>query len=777
MKFKNIFKILILVIFVVVLYGCSNKTKTFTLAQDGNFLIYHGKEVTNETKFSAGTSLVAKVKEDSIPANQMVDKVYINADSVPSDYQYIIVMDKNINLKVLFKEVPTGSSRISLLGEPVTISGGHSDYVFQNGEKVVVTAPEHFAFNYIYIDDVKEYVNAKTYEFVVTKPIKIRVDKEGLMKTHTTISLQYPSNFPVTISNPSSDGYYEINSTITFLAPDNHSFTSQIKVEEDVYNLTGDRFTVTVSDNMQVIFTTSNFLMNTFEVSLETEGLVFENPKQELYAHGSVVKIKTESNKGLDIIDTLTINGKKVVVNQVRYDLTITDDTTVFATFKLYDGPYETVEISTKDKVELKAGEKFYSPSKFVDLVPAGEKEYLVFQKDGTFLVRIDNSTSTHYYKYIVKYEVEEIKIYQNGFGFIDRNEVISVGVENDFSLQLEVKASIINRGNVNEFETINFLLRTNQIGNLDYTVEENGLDVTKLYLEPGDIKFNEDAIGKRFDLIISTSDQKIKIIQPIYVIEGFNINSVEDLKQVTNVAILQADIELEEATSFNNINEMIGNYHVINFDVEADNLISISDRSFQLSNVILKASPKMDLENNILINPNQTMILATNSDVTLDGVIIENTKFGLHSINSIVNIERSKFQNIQESNLVLVQKGEEKADILEEEPKELLLSSTKIINSVLSKTNNASILIVDLDTTENKDPELTLESNTYKNIKIDPEIDELILKKLEDYDPNLVSRDPLWYNLVFIIDGGLIYKNYFDELVVVNKTPNAIIN
>ena len=194
--------------------------------------------------------------------------------------------------------------------------------------------------------------------------------------------------------------------------------------------------------------------------------------------------------------------------------------------------------------------------------------DYLVFQKDGTFKVRIDSNLETKYYLYTVKYSVEEIKIYQNGFGFINRNELVYVGSENEFSLQLEVKAILLNLEDINLTNSVSLSLRSNQIDNLEFSLEENGLDVTNEYLEAKSLKFSEAAIGKSFDLIICTEDG-VEITQPIKVIKGTNINSEVDLLENTNLddpLILQANLHLNGNLPVTTLKEVIGNYHQLHF-------------------------------------------------------------------------------------------------------------------------------------------------------------------------------------------------------------------
>ena len=176
----------------------------------------------------------------------------------------------------------------------------------------------------------------------------------------------------------------------------------------------------------------------------------------------------------------------------------------------------------------------------------------------------------------------------------------------------------------------------------------------------------------------------------------------------------------------------------------------------------------------------NTSMIKTHNSQVTLNNVVIENTKFGLHLINSDLNSQNSKFQNILESNILLVNDNQITADI------EL---SSVFENNIFQKTNNASIIIVDLSKfvvlEENDDPlvievlnrvqKIVIRNNKFNNVKTDEEISEEVLAYLQSIDSNFVSRDPLRYNLTFLLDGGEIYLEYFPLLeITINEDPQC---
>ena len=154
-------------------------------------------------------------------------------------------------------------------------------------------------------------------------------------------------------------------------------------------------------------------------------------------------------------------------------------------------------------------------------------------------------------------------------------------------------------------------------------------------------------------------------------------------------------------------------------------------------------------------------------SKLTLDNVVIEGGLVGVLAVDSNLVINSSKFQHIKDSNLIVVNKSDLSFE-----------SNTTINSSVLSKTDSASILIVDLDSEHNTNPILTLtNNNTYKNIKTDPNIEPEILDKLKEVNPEFVIEDPLQYNLVFIIDGGILYDKYTDEPFEFNDTPDATFN
>ena len=160
-------------------------------------------------------------------------------------------------------------------------------------------------------------------------------------------------------------------------------------------------------------------------------------------------------------------------------------------------------------------------------------------------------------------------------------------------------------------------------------------------------------------------------------------------------------------------------------------------------------------------------VVFSKQSKLKFDNVVIEGGLVGVLAVDSNLKINNSKFQHIKDSNLIVVKKSDLSFE-----------SETTIKSSVLSKTDSASILIVDLDSEHNTNPILILTNNTYKNIKTDPNIEpeilDKILDKLEEVNQEFVIRDPLQYNLVFIIDGGILYDKYTDEPFEFNDTPDA---
>lgn len=777
MKLRNILKILILAFAIFLLNGCNKEEVRFNVTQDGYFFIYDGKGITNETSFVDGTRLIAKVKENLIPNNQMVDKIFINGVSHNFEYQYDIVVDKNIDLRVSFKDIPVGSSKVTFQGLEVEVLNKLPGDVYVNGTELTIKAPKYHIFNYITINDTRVIVESDEYVLEVSETTNVVILEEGLEKTHTQVLISLPSEKQVTIvEDPVGDKYHRIGSTITLQAPEQFSFTGEITIGNQVYTISGDRFTVIVTNDMEIRLFNRNFALNSFKVEIDTEDLVIDAERiLPLYAYGSIVNVKAVGNGGFDVIDTITINGELIKVNSARYQIEIQGDTQISATFKPYDGTLEEISASTADPVQLLKSERVYSPSLNVYsfIAKNGEYDYLVFQKDGTFKVRIDSNLETKYYLYAVKYSVEEIKIYQNGFGFINRNELVYVGSENEFSLQLEVKAILLNLEDINLTNSVSLSLRSNQIDNLEFSLEENGLDVTNEYLEAKSLKFSEAAIGKSFDLIICTEDG-VEITQPIKVIKGTNINSEVDLLENTNLddtLILQANLHLNGNLPVTTLKEVIGNYHAITFsneDVEPETnpsdddlkennlqsnwLIEFDNNTTKIKDVILRSR----LDDKIVVFSKQSIL-------TFDNVVIEGGLVGILAVDSNLVINNSKFQHIKDSNLIVVKKSDLSFE-----------SKTTINSSVLSKTDSASILIVDLDSEHNTNPILTLTNNTYKNIKTDSNIEPEILDKLEEVNPEFVIRDPLQYNLVFIIDGGILYDKYTDEPFEFNDTPDA---
>ena len=780
MKLRNILKILILAFAIFLLNGCKKEEVSFNVTQDGYFFIYEGKGITNETSFVNGTRLIAKVKEDLIPNNKMVDKIFINGVSHNYEYQYDILVDKNIDLKVSFKDIPVGSSKVTFQGLEVEVLNKQPGDVYVNGTELTIKAPMYHIFNYITINDIKVIVESDHYVLEVSETTNVVILEEGLEKTHTQVFIFLPSEKHVTIvEDPVGDKYHRIGSTITLQAPEQFSFTGEITIGNQVYTINGDRFTVIVTNDMEIRLFNRNFALNNFKVEIDSEDLVIDAERiLPLYAYGSIVNVKAIGNGGFDIIDTITINGEVIKVNSARYEIEIQGDTQISATFKPYDGTPEEINASTTDPVQLLKSERVYSPSLNVYsfIVRNSEYDYLVFQKDGAFKVRIDSNLETKYYLYTVKYSVEEIKIYQNGFGFINRNELVYVGSENEFSLQLEVKAILLDLEDINSTNAVSLSLRSDQIDNLEFTLEENGLDVTNEYLESKSLKFSPEAIGKSFDLIISTEDG-VQITQLIKVIKGTNINSASAILEninLSDVLILQTNLHLNTNLSVSTLNELIGNYHTITFDKEALEP-ETKPKENELGEVNLKPNSLIVLENNTVTIKDvilrsrlndKIVVFSNQSKLTLDNVVIEGGLVGVLAVDSNLVINSSKFQHIKDSNLIVVNKSDLSFE-----------SNTTINSSVLSKTDSASILIVDLDSVYNTNPILTLTNNTYKNIKTDPNIEPEILDKLKEVNPEFVIEDPLQYNLVFIIDGGILYYKYTDEPFEFKDTPNATFN
>lgn len=779
MKFRNIIAVLMLIISAFIITACQKDVTEFTLSQDGNFLVYHGDEITNGTRFESGTRLIIRVNEEIVPQNQMIDQVYINSSVNEVKYQYTIIMDRNIELKVTFKEIPLGSSRVSITtigpGQNVTIEPKAVDNVYIIGTQITIQAPQYHQIRYLIVNDERIMVQALSHNIIVGEATKIVVEADSLEKTHDKITIDKPSNLDIQIENRSFDGYYKIGSQVTFLPPFNYSFTGEISVNERTFMAAGNRFNTEVIPNMIITFKNDNVVINTFSINLDTEGLTIDDHQtQTLYAHGSKVIVKSNSNEGFDIIDTLTINGEEVQVNAVSHEITVESDLDISATFKPFDGQCIEEEITTVDAIHISDDAIIYSQALNVNMfkVRHDNNSFLVFQRDGDFMVRIDQKDEINYYLYKVRYDVEDVKIHQNGFGFIHKSDIIKVGVNNEFSIQLEVQASIHNLEKIDEFMTTTYLVRSNQVGNLEYVLEDKGLDVSDIYLDidDGRIKFREEAIGKKFDLIIYT-DQGRKIIQPVEVIKGINVNHANDIVSNGDL-IFQSNLVVTEGSILNGDQNVFGNYHTITFNVLEGDLLVINDSSINLSDIMLKS-----------MHTNDSMVTANSSKLTLFNVVIENTKFGIHAINSDLEINSSKFQNILLSNLLIVnQEG-----VLEN-----ILLETKLSNNIFSATSLASILVVDLydnglsGVSEEVDEELIIKTipmdptiyfynNEFKNTKTNSDVLESVLELLEQIDDSYVLREPLRYNLVLQLDGGEIYSEYFSDISI-NENPQIII-
>lgn len=777
MKFRNILKILILIIAVFVFTGCEEKERKFSLTQDGNFLVYNTKEeLTKETAFPVGTQLIVKVREDMIEEGYMIDKVIINSIVYEPTFQYHITVDRNIDLKVTFIEIPSGEVRISIVGYPLEIEPHSPDNVYPKNTLITLKAPQYYKFDYLYINDEKVIINDFTYELLVEKPIKIVVDRDSLVKTHVKVEIITPNDRPVSIDNPSEDDYYLIGQELILRAPQNYHFAGKISINGRYINITGDMINIKVEPGMTIDFFTSNIVLNAFNITLLDDNLkIVGDPNQTLYAHGSSVMIKTINDNGLDIIDKLIVNGREISVNNVIYEYTgIDDNLEISATYKKYRGPYQEIQITTTEFYPILSDDLVYSPGLNISMFL---KQYqgeptLVFQKAASIKTRIDNGLDFKYVEFIVKYDVEDVSIYRNGFGFINRNEVIYAGSVNHFSIELEFTALVPNLENLDEYETNSFIETSDHVGNLTYTLELNGLDVTSEYINAkSGLVFSPEAVGKEFDLIIQ-SDEGITIIQPIKVVVGKNVYNKNDLTFDVDM-IMQSNLVLDAPITVNRPSRIIGNYHSIIFDTSAPDLITVNNTVLNLESVMLKSRQE-----------NMSMIKGENATINLNNIVLKNTKFGLYLINSDLRSKTSKFQNILESNILLVN---------DYNVAENIQLSVYLESNVFQKTNGSSILIVDLYQKPQPEGEgptpvkqvprhywITLKNNAFNNVRsyedLTPEL-ELTLQQLELTDPKSVDRNLKKYNLTIILDGGAIYEHYFPLLEIThNDDPQCVI-
>lgn len=773
MKISKIIKILIAIVLLFTLASCTKEKSNFQFTQDGNFLVYIGEIETTETSFPLGTRLIVKVREDVIEPNKMIDKVFINSVGNEAKYQYYITVDKNISLRVTFKDIPGGSTRVSITGSELEIEPYSPDNVYEIGSTITLKAPRYYRFNSLLINDKKVLIDSAEHVLVVERITKIRVQSDSLQKTHDQVRIISPNNRPVTIKNSIKDGYYLIGSQITLLAPENYSFSGTIMINGREVHINGASVTIIVEENMTINFSSDNIVLNSFEIELLNDNItIISDHEQSLYAHGTLVYIKASNGNGLEIIDKLIINGNEIEVNSAIYELIIEDNLVIDATFKPYSGEYDEIQISTADSYHLNPDETVLSQALNVHMfsVDFNDSKQLVFQRASEIKARIDHGSYLRYVMFIVKYEVEDVKIYQNGFGFINRHEVMYVGSDNEFSIQLEISAVVPNLENLSSPNHSRFIVRSDQVGNLSYSLEENGLDVTGEYLNSKNaLLFNSSAIGKQLNLVIN-SEEGIKIVQPIKVVKGMNVYTPEQLL-TAEVSVIQNNLLILEPITILNNAEIIGNYHQILFDVSEGNLITINSQALKLGIVMLKSK-----------YANPAMIMATHAKVELDNVVIENTRFGIHAYNSDVLSRNSKYQNIEVSNIVSVNDQNATANV----DLEIILE-----NNIFLKSQKASILIVDLfkESSTNETPEeiivgeaeikttqtITLLNNSFQNIKTDPTISNESLSFLETINPEFVSREPFYYNLAVSLDGGLIYQEYFTDIEL-KQDPKCII-
>lgn len=797
MKIKNIFKILMIAFLLLLVTGCRKEPKTYVLTQDGNFSVYLSDGVTEVEgdTFASGTRLLVLVNAKKIPQDKMIDKVFINEEANLPIHQYNITMNHNVKLRVTFKDIPSGLAKVlisadelsSELRSKIKLKPERADGVYEIGTEVTVEAPEYYKFVNLKNNDEVVLVNDTIYTFKVEGETTIVASKDSLEKTHGTIEISSPSDKVVVIRNESSNKYYKIGSNVILTAPENFSFAGSIVINDEEIPISGATITITLTDNIVLTFNNDNFVPNKYQVSIDSPDVeIVEEYRQNLYAHDSKIYIKATHNNGRSIIDKMNVNGEEVIVNSAIYQLEIKSDTIIDnIVFADYEGKYQIESLNTSEIYPVKKTENIYT-SDTINMVLASNNgdDCLVFQTDGVFQARIDDGIEIRYIEFIVKYEVSQVQIYQTSHVFISRQEVIDVGASNQLSLELEIITISRNPVNVNELISKSFIAKSNQIGNLDYRLEDRGKDVSTKYLDYSyDIKLKPEAIGKSLDLII-TLDDGISITKPIFVVDGYNVNSAEEIGTNEKI-VIQSDLAFDQPWVINNTLEVIGNYHLITFNSDSDALIKATSNDLSLKNVMLKSN-----------NKNQVMIETKQTNLNLDNIVIEDVKIGVHAINSKSAINQSKFHNIESHNLVLVNNKEAIAAI----PLE-----TNLTKNVFNRTNSASVLIVDLynaslnNNVDPNDEEVNLEElieettgeetpqesnnyqvikfmdNDFKNIKNDLISDEE-LTFLETI-PNsefVISHAPLEYNYAFKLDGGQVYKIFFPDVIGENENPKC---
>jgi hypothetical protein len=176
----------------------------------------------------------------------------------------------------------------------------------------------------------------------------------------------------------------------------------------------------------------------------------------------------------------------------------------------------------------------------------------------------------------------------------------------------------------------------------------------------------------------------------------------------------------------------------------------------------------------------NTAMIKSDNSNIIVDNIVLENTKFGMHLVNTDLTSLNSKYQNILISNIILVNDN----NVIP------AVTLNSLINgNVFQKTNSSSILVVDLYIKPElvngiEPPErrqtINLSNNSFNNVKVYeqliPEIEKR-LQYLESIDPSLVNRTAQQYNFIVMLDGGEIYQDYFPLLeITINPNPQCVI-
>lgn len=773
MKRLKLFGILILTAIAAFMFtGCTDKDKTvfYSIEQDGNFLItLEDGSLYTSSMIEKGTMISVKVDEAKIPENSKIKNVIINNIANQPKYQYDFEVDQNITLEARFEKLEPGQVRISLTGDQVTIEPKSNDNVYTDGEEITIIAPPYYKFHTLFIDDEKVFVDSREYKITAKKDLTIRSLRSNLVKTHEKLDIQKPRGIDLNITpSPDENGYYEIGTKLTLTPPTHYIFNGEILIDgEPIEVLNRHKIEYVVKEKSKLVFKDNNIVKDYIEIQLG-EGLeVIKGNSKNLYEFDSKITIRAISGDGFNIIDKITILDEEIEVNDLTYEFKVTDPTSITATFKPYEGEVIEEDIKTDTTYSIGEYEKIYSDKLFRSVFVVDN--VLLFSNEGLHKIRVDNGYESKFYKFNVSLALLEIKLKERTHSeFMSKENILYIGIKNNFKLDLvkryefvdiaDLENRLVNEESITDFEHLNI------------QVLEKGIDVTEIYLEYDknlhEISFSEESLDKVFEVILTYKGERLAKL--VNVVDAYNVYEFARVTKEDNENknyALQSDITLEGSVDLLGDKTIYGNYHSVRFTDEFEGYrFNIKENKIYIKNI------RFDANGSKLFN------VYNSSEFKLDNVTIVNSEIGICAVNSNLKLSGLLSKEIIKHHIVSLNK-----ELLEvQQPYQV-----KITNSLLTKTEGASIVISDLNEEKRTEDATTEDSNYYvdqdvilsnvrvTNLKV---LDDLDLNELDQElnDDLLVINEINYVNYIIKLDNGTYYNELFDKEEIINDSPNV---